>query len=96
MTDQEKLKAYEIEIYGEKGITIGEFDIDTLIESHRHLRKINKDRQNQYLAELHDARVIGMQQGYKAITENEYVKVQEMKKMTVLQLATLLTEENDT
>ncbi len=95
MTDQEKLKAYEIEIYGEEGIAIGEFDVDTLIESHRRLRKINKDRHNQYLAEIHDARVIGMQQGYKAVTENEYVKVQEMKKMTVLQLASLLTEGND-
>ena len=95
MTDQEKLKAYEIDIYGEEGITIGEFDVDTLIESHRRLRKINKDRHNQYLAEIHDARVIGMQQGYKAVTENEYVKVQEMKKMTVLQLASLLTEGND-
>lgn len=92
MTDYEKLKAYEIEVFGEDGIAIGEFNLDALIESHRKIRLLNKEFRDNYVSDMQEAQRIGEERGYKEVTNGLYIRRDTLKAMTVLELANMLAD----
>lgn len=83
MSDNKLLKDYEIEIFGEDGMTTGPFTLEVLIEGHRRLRKLNQENQQHYLSDMAEAREIGKKQGYESVINGEYIKISTLKAMSV-------------
>lgn len=92
MTENEKLKAYEIEMYGEGGRCMGEFTLDVLIESHRRIRAYNKEYRDNYISDMEEAHRIGEERGYVEVTNGKYIHRDVLKGMTVLELANMLAD----
>ena len=82
-----------LEDYGkEVGV---DFTLEQLIESHRRLRNMNIENNTERLKELANARKIGMEQGYEAITNEEYIKVSVLKTMSVHEMVDFLKDCED-
>ena len=82
-----------LEAYGkEVGV---EFTLEQLIESHRRLRGMNLENSAERLKELGNARQVGMQQGYEAITNGEYIKISILKSMSVHEMVDFLKDCGD-
>lgn len=95
MTDLEKLKDYELEIFGETGMVTGEFNLDALIDSHRRIRLLNKEYRDNYVSDMHESQRIGEERGYKEVTNGLYIHRDTLKGMTVLELANMLADGVD-
>ncbi len=91
MNTEEKLKAYSIEVHGIDE-SYDDLTIDSLIESHRRLRKINQEHQSDYLTVLAEARRRGIEQGLQKVCKGDYIKVSELKSMTMLELSNILVD----
>lgn len=92
MTDYEKLKAYEFEVFGETGMVTGEFNLDALIDSHRRIRLLNKEYRDNYVSDMQEAHRIGEERGYKEVTNGLYIHRDILKGMTVLELANMIVD----
>ena len=66
--------------------------IENLIDSHRRLREINSISHKQWLSELEKAREIGIAQAEKIVTERNWININKLKSMTVLELVAFLAE----
>ena len=92
MTDLEKLKDYELEIFGETGMVTGEFNLDALIDSHRRIRLLNKEYRDNCMSYMQESQRIGEERGYKEVTNGLYIHRDTLKAMTVLELANMLAD----
>lgn len=92
MTDYEKLKSYEFEVFGETGMATGEFNLDALIDSHRRIRILNKEYRDNCVSDMREAQRIGEERGYKEVTNGLYIHRDTLKGMTVLELANILAD----
>lgn len=61
-------------------------ELKDLIDSHRELRIQNMKNHKQLNDELQKAREFGYKQGYEMVTKGEYIKVEDLKKMTVQEI----------
>ena len=88
MTDEQLLEEYSKEIYG-KHAGHSYITVARLIESHRHLRNLNIERNR----EFDDARVKGYNAGYEWAVKNvaaNSITLDELRKMTIQELANLI------
>jgi hypothetical protein len=87
------LKEYSVEIHGE-----GREDamtLEQLISSHRHLRQLNVDTHAYRLQARDEGYAYGVKQGMARVN-NEYIKVEDLKKLTMAQVAEMLYDgDND-
>ena len=91
---QDLLKEYEHEIYGAEGM-YGGFDLKYLIDSHKRIRQSNLELRSSIYKTRELAQKLGRTEGYREVTCSEYVKVQDLKAMTVLDLANFLADLED-
>ena len=79
------LKQYSVEIHGNET----HLTLEQLIESHRHMRKFNMGTTKYRNRVLEEAREQGYKQGLERVT-NEHVKIEDLKKMSMAQVAEML------
>ena len=95
MADEDLLKEYSKEIYGadrdEKYWT--PMTLEQLIDAHRRLRALNVETQEYRLQARDEGYAIGIKQGLEQINR-EWIKVEDLKKMTMAQVAEMLYEED--
>jgi hypothetical protein len=93
MTDDEQLlEEYTKEIHGKYYNSAENMTVARLIESHRHLRQLNRE----WNGAFDEARVKGYNAGYKWGVENveaNTIQYQDLRKMTIQDLANLIGEE---
>ena len=94
MIDNEQLlKEYTKEIHGEYAdADYNEMTVARLIESHRHLRQLNIERNGAF----DEAKVKGYNAGYEWGVKNveaNSINLDELRKMTIQDLANLIGEE---
>ena len=68
--------------------------LESLIDSHRHLREKNMNSHQEWLKELEKAREFGRNQGIEIITHGKYIEVSKLKGMTILQLVEFIDCED--
>lgn len=73
-------------------IGIDDISLVQLIDSHRTLRAANRKRHEEWLAELHQAREIGMKQAIAEVKEYGWFSRETLRSMTLAQLVDLLQE----
>lgn len=86
MSDQELLAAYADEM------GLGSFSVGQLIDSHRRLRQINKEYNDQAVKEWEIAKQRGHEVGLKQAGES-VVSIERLQTMSVQELATLIVKE---
>jgi len=69
-----------------------ELSLESLIDSHRHLRSLNTGHLKDWRATLDDARARGLAEGRQEALENEYISVERLKSMSVKDLCDFLSD----
>lgn len=90
-TTEELIKEYQIEIYGDFEPT-EPMTVESLIESHRYLRSLNLQEQETFNKAVAEGMIYGREQGLKQVTELEYVKYEDLKKMTLVEIANKIAD----
>ena len=94
MTDEQLLEEYNKEIHKEYAIQ-GEMTVARLIDSHRHLRNLNIERNRVF----DEARKKGYDAGYEWGVRNNVaansITLYELRKMTIQELANLIGTDYD-
>lgn len=91
MTDEQLLEEYSKEILG-KYAKYGGMTVAGLIESHRHLRQLNIERNGVFDEARKEGYKHGYEWGIKNVEENT-IQYEDLRKMTVQELANLIGEE---
>lgn len=73
-----------------KEIGIESISLEHLIESHRHLRSLNLEKSNEWRKELDAARERGLEEGRKHAMENEFISVERLRSMALVELCALI------
>lgn len=68
--------------------------IESLIDSHRHLREKNMKSHQEWLKELEKAREFGRKQGIEMVTHGQYIEVSKLKSMTITELVDFIGYES--
>ena len=93
MTDEQLLEEYRKEIHGECAKSeFNEMTVAKLIGSHRNLRQLNIE----WNGAFDEARVKGYNAGYEwgvKVVEENSINLDELRKMTIQDLANLIGEE---
>lgn len=77
-----------------RSIDVGSMSLSSLIDSHRTLRDLNKKDHETRLKEYREMHEKGRQDGYNYATKHEYISREDLKKMTVSELAELVHDGN--
>lgn len=91
MTPNQQIQE-EIDRYSEELDLIGKMSITELIDSHRHLRELNKVRHEDWLAQVHEAKAWAAEQARQHALEYNYISRETLRGMTLLQLCEILEE----
>ena len=82
------MNAYEkIASYGRE-FGVDNLSVDVLISSHRSMREAIKSDQKLWLEMLEDAR----QRAYQQVLDTNWIRIEDIKKMSVQELTNLLNE----
>ena len=66
-----------------------------LIESHQYLRKLNLEKQETFSKAIEDGKNFGRADGFKEVTQSNYIKVDKLKSMTLVEIVKFLEENNE-
>lgn len=95
MSDEELLVEYSKEIYGERYENCwSPMTLSQLIDAHRRLRQMNVETNEYRLQARDEGFKIGVEQGM-AHVNREWIKVEDLKKMTMAQVAEMLYDGDD-
>lgn len=94
MTDTDLLVEYSKEVYGadRDDKYFVPMTLQQLIDAHRRLRTLNVESQEYRLQARDEGYAIGVKQGMEQVN-HEWIKVGDLKKMTMAQVAEMLYEE---
>jgi hypothetical protein len=93
MTDEQLLEEYNKEIHKQYAKQ-GEMTVARLIESHRHLRQLNIERNGAFDEARKEGYKHGYEWGMKNVASNT-IQYKDLCKMTIQDLANLIGTEDD-
>lgn len=64
--------------------------VDELVESHRRLRAVSAQKHEEWLEEIAKGREIGRLQGLEQVTQGEFIAVEDLRNMTMLEISNIL------
>lgn len=91
---QTLLSEYEKDICAD-GRSYGRINLESLIGSHRSLRELNIKHRNDYNTNFQQVKELGAKAGYDEVVSRDYVKVQDLKAMTIMELVKFLADLED-
>ena len=93
LTDEQLLEEYNKEIHGQYA-KYGEMTVARLIESHRHLRNLNIERNGVFDEARKEGYKAGYEWGIRTVEANA-IQYEDLRKMTIQELANFIGTNDD-
>jgi hypothetical protein len=89
MTNEQLLEEYSKEIHKEHYNSSHNLNVAKLIESHRHLRNLNREWHGAFREAQKEGYDFGYKQGLRNVQENT-IMLEDLRKMTLQEIANLI------